>query len=88
MPDNDDDYFPVMNFEGGWKATTLLNREVCMLETIEELTNKPDWWTKCRDTHVAQRWKEEMLAVNWPSVTGYSFADLSPEAADAVREQF
>ena len=26
-----------------WSASTLLNREVCLLSVVEKLTNKPDW---------------------------------------------
>ncbi|KAH8176498.1 WD40 repeat 2 [Sarocladium implicatum] len=67
-----------------WAAATLLNREVCMLSVLEKLTNKPDWWVKCRDDEVAERWKSEMLQMDWPAVLGLEHADFTASMADAV----
>lgn len=76
-------HFPVLGTEEeGWKASTLLIREVCMLAAIEELTNKPEWWLKCRDPEITARWKEEALAMDWAAIRRH--ADFTPAMADAV----
>lgn len=89
MPERENDeeppaHFPVLGTdEEGWKATTLLIREVCMMGAIEELTNKPEWWRKCRDPEITKKWKEEALALDWGAIR--QFADFTPAMADAVR---
>lgn len=88
-------YFPVLSTEvvdgwnssalssdNPWAARTLLIREICMLAAVEELTNKPEWWLKCRDPDIAARWKEEALALDWASIRTH--ADFTPAMADAV----
>jgi hypothetical protein len=56
-----------------------------MIRVVEKLTNKPDWWTKCRDPEVAQKWKNEMLGMDWHEITGSEYADFTEKMADAVR---
>jgi hypothetical protein len=84
--DHDDEppaHFPVLGSdEEGWKAATLLIREVCMLGAVEELTNKPEWWLKCRDPEITKKWKEEALAMDWAASRKH--ADFTPAMADAV----
>jgi hypothetical protein len=57
--------------DGGWKAVTLLIREVCMLKLMEDLTNKPDWWDKVNDPEIVARWKAEALAMDWHAYLTY-----------------
>ncbi|KAF4435937.1 hypothetical protein F53441_13365 [Fusarium austroafricanum] len=79
-------HFPVLGSEEeGWKATTLLIREVCMMGAVEELTNKTEWWRKCRDPEIAQKWKQEALAMDWETVRDH--ADFTPAMFDAVLEE-
>jgi hypothetical protein len=54
-----------------------------MLKLVEELTNKPDWWTKVRNPEITQRWKEEALRDN-PWANYVNHADFTPAMADAV----
>lgn len=77
--------FPVLvaEREAGWKAHTLLIREYCMLEAIESLTNKPEWWRKIRDPEIAAKWRAEMLTMDWDGF--HAHADFTPNMADAVR---
>lgn len=82
-----DNQFPLLlhHTQGNWdtwQATTLLIREVCMLRLVEELTNKPDWWTKVHDPAISARWKQEALEFNWASYREH--ADFTPAMADAV----
>lgn len=89
MPEREHDDEPLAHFpvfgteEEGWKATTLLVREVAMMGAIEEITNKPEWWLKCREPEVAKKWKEEALALDWSTIRQH--ADFTPAMADAVR---
>jgi hypothetical protein len=91
MPERESDdeplaHFPVLGTEEeGWKATTLLIREVCMLGAIEEITNKPEWWLKCRDPEITKKWKEEALALDWATIREHG--DFTPAMADAVRSR-
>ncbi|KAH8170705.1 WD40 repeat 2 [Sarocladium implicatum] len=90
-------YFPILSTEvegwgssalidkEPWTARTLSIREVCMLAAVEELTNKPEWWIKCRDPEIAARWKDEALALDWASIRTH--ADFTPAMADAVIEE-
>ncbi|TQV93510.1 WD40 repeat 2 [Cordyceps javanica] len=79
--------FPVLvaDSEAGWKAHTLLIREYCMLEAIESLTNKPEWWHKVRDPEIAAKWRDEMLAMDWQPF--HRYADFTPNMADACIEE-
>jgi hypothetical protein len=80
----DDKHFPILvgdEYEG-WRAATLLIREMCMLKAIEDLTNKPEWWRKVREPKIATKWKDEMLALDWE--TYHQYADFTPKMADAV----
>lgn len=80
----DDNVFPVLvaEKEEGWKAHTLLIREYCMLEAIESLTNKPEWWRKIRDREISAKWRAEMLAMQWTDF--HRHADFTENMADAV----
>ena len=76
--------FPVLEADDdSWKASTLLNREVCMLELIEGITNKPEWWRKVRDPEIAAKWKKEALEMPWAEHLRH--ADFTPNMADYVR---
>ncbi|KAJ3494740.1 hypothetical protein NLG97_g3882 [Lecanicillium saksenae] len=77
------DTFPALVAEKdeGWKANTLLIREYCMLEAIESITNKPEWWRKIRDPEISAKWREEMLAIEWPIFHRHS--DFTENMADA-----
>jgi hypothetical protein len=55
-----------------------------MLNVIEKLTNKPEWWLKCHDDEIAGRWKQEMLGMDWPKILDLPHADFTPAIADAV----
>ncbi|PHH75721.1 hypothetical protein CDD82_4316 [Ophiocordyceps australis] len=81
------DRFPVLMGDQykDWAAATLLIREVCMLKMIEDLTNKPDWWLKVHNPHIAARWKREALAMNWPAYRDH--ADFTPNMADACIQE-
>ena len=50
-----------------WGTRTLTNREVCMLELMETITNKPGWWIKALDTEIVAKWKQESLQAPWES---------------------
>lgn len=80
--------FPILigDSDLDWAASTLTIREVCMLRLIEELTNKPGWWTKVRDPDIASKWKAEALATDWAAYQKY--ADFTPAVADAVSCSF
>ncbi|OAR05697.1 hypothetical protein LLEC1_07610, partial [Akanthomyces lecanii] len=86
-PGQKDVEFPVLvaDREAGWKAHTLLIREYCMLEAIESLTNKPEWWRKIRDPEIAAKWRAEMLTINWDEF--HEHADFTPNMADACIEE-
>ncbi|KID94098.1 hypothetical protein MAJ_09937, partial [Metarhizium majus ARSEF 297] len=77
--------FPVLvgNSKIDFKANTLTIRELCMLQFIEEITNKPDWWVKVHDAEIAARWKAEALEMNWAAFLKY--ADFTPAMADALK---
>lgn len=53
-----------------------------MLKVVEDLTNKPEWWLKCRDPRISDRWKSEMLAVDWTQY--HRHADFTPAMTDFV----
>jgi hypothetical protein len=76
-------HFPILteNLEDTWEAATLLHREKCMILVVEKLTNKPEWWTKCRDPEISEKWKKEMLGMDWAD----EYADFTEKMADAVR---
>lgn len=82
-----DERFPVIigDEELDFKAVTLTIREVCMLKFIEQITNKPDWWTKVHDEEISERWKREAMETNWADYTDY--ADFTQKMADAVSYQ-
>ncbi|CAJ0552092.1 Ff.00g060710.m01.CDS01 [Fusarium sp. VM40] len=77
--------FPLLfmehNYENGWRAATLLIRESCMLKLVDTLSDKPDWWLKVRDSDIANKWKQEALAMDWKLYREY--ADFTPAMADA-----
>lgn len=79
--------FPVLvaDRDSGWRAQTLLIREYCMLEAVESLTNKPEWWRKVRDSDIAAKWRAEMLAMDWQAF--HQYADFTPNMADACIEE-
>lgn len=82
--DKGSDEFPVLvaEREEGWKAHTLLIREYCMLEAVESLTNKPEWWRKIRDPEIAAKWRAEMIAMDWQQF--HRYADFTENMADVV----
>ena len=55
-----------------------------MINAVESLTNKQDWSDKCADPVIWETWKQELLAMDWPSLTGLPYADFTPAMADAV----
>ncbi|KAK0389036.1 hypothetical protein NLU13_2612 [Sarocladium strictum] len=55
-----------------------------MLRAVEKLTNKAKWWLKCRDEEIAERWRKEMLEMDWEKLLGSLYADFTPLMADAV----
>ncbi|KID84787.1 Armadillo-like helical [Metarhizium guizhouense ARSEF 977] len=79
--------FPVLvgNSKIDFKANTLTIRELCMLQFIEEITNKPDWWVKVHNAEIAARWKAEALEMNWAAFLKY--ADFTPAMADACIQE-
>ena len=50
-----------------WDTRTLTNREVCMLELMETITNKPEWWIKALDPAIVAKWEQEALQAPWDS---------------------
>ncbi|KAG9253387.1 uncharacterized protein F5Z01DRAFT_675294 [Emericellopsis atlantica] len=83
-----DSRFPVLSYDRdySWKAYTLTHREIAMLQVMEELTNKPDWWLKVREPTIADKWKKEAIALGQ---SGDWTLKLAPEGftqnmADAV----
>lgn len=80
----EEDRFPVLvgNADIDFKANTLTKREVCMLQFIEEITNKPDWWKKVHNEEIASRWKAEVLGMDWAAYIKHG--DFLPTMADAV----
>ncbi|KAL6825951.1 hypothetical protein J3E69DRAFT_381039 [Trichoderma sp. SZMC 28015] len=69
----------------GWAATPLLVRELCMLKVVEEITNKPAWWANVHDTHITDKWKKEILGLEWSNYMEY--ADFTPSMADWCIEE-
>jgi hypothetical protein len=65
----------------------MTNREVCIIHAVEKLTNEKEWWSLCADANVCERWKQEMLAMDWPAVVDLRFADFTAEMADAVSKK-
>lgn len=49
---------------------------------MESLTDKPEWWRKVHDPTIADKWKKEILDLDWPS--RMEFADFTTEMAEAV----
>lgn len=83
-----DDMFPVMRLasqDSGrtWLARTLTIREVLMLAFVEEITNKPEWWRKVKDTSITNKWKSEALSADWSHINRYG--EFVEPMADAVR---
>ncbi|KAH8707340.1 Transcriptional repressor rco-1 [Beauveria bassiana] len=77
-------HFPIMTGNvGDWLSPTLSIRELCMLRFMDEITDKPDWWTKVHDAVIAGRWKAEALDAKWGSYRRYG--DFTSAMADAVR---
>lgn len=54
-----------------------------MLKVVEEVTNKPGWWENVRKSHIAKKWKKEILALEWEDYLKY--ADFTPSMAALVR---
>ena len=48
-----------------WSAKTLHIREVCFMKAVEEITNKPDWWLKVQNPEISEKWKKEIIAMDW-----------------------
>ena len=65
-----------------WTARTLTTREVLMLAFVEEITNKPEWWRKVKDTSITNKWKSEALSADWSHINRYG--DFVESMADAV----
>lgn len=63
-------------------APALLVREICMLKVVEDITNKPEWWSDVRKTKVTTIWKNEMLRLKWRNYLKY--ADFTSSMADSV----
>ncbi|KAF1731198.1 hypothetical protein CRV24_009277 [Beauveria bassiana] len=75
-------HFPIMTGNvGDWLSPTLSIRELCMLRFMDEITDKPDWWTKVHDAVIAGRWKAEALDAKWGSYRRYG--DFTSAMADA-----
>uniref|UniRef100_A0A8H7KEU2 Uncharacterized protein n=1 Tax=Bionectria ochroleuca TaxID=29856 RepID=A0A8H7KEU2_BIOOC len=74
--------FPVLvgDEDLDWKANTLLIREACMLELMETLTNKPEWWVKVFDSKITTKWKTEALGMDWGQYLEH--ADFTPNMVD------
>ncbi|EXF82336.1 hypothetical protein CFIO01_01795, partial [Colletotrichum fioriniae PJ7] len=87
MPD-DDAAFPSAVRE--WKASTLTWGEIAILWFVEKITNKPDWHVKVFDEEIVDRWKQEVMAVDWKAV-GLTYAyfddDLFTFALAELREK-
>ncbi|CAM1510371.1 Fc.00g007060.m01.CDS01 [Cosmosporella sp. VM-42] len=86
MPDVDE-RFPVLigDEDKDWKASTLTIREVCMLKLMEEITNKPDWWTKVNDEEISAKWVKEALEMDWTDYVRH--ADFTEEMGNACIEE-
>ncbi|CAH0018113.1 unnamed protein product [Clonostachys rhizophaga] len=74
--------FPVLvgNQDLDWKANTLLIREACMLEVMEILTNRPEWWVKVFDSEITTTWKTQVLGIDWAHYLEH--ADFTPNMVD------
>ncbi|VUC20371.1 unnamed protein product [Clonostachys rosea] len=74
--------FPVLvgDRDLDWLANTLLIREACMLELMETLTNKPEWWVKVFDSEITSKWKMEALGMDWGQYLEH--ADFTPNMVD------
>ncbi|KAF4983933.1 hypothetical protein FDECE_17198 [Fusarium decemcellulare] len=66
--------------ERDWAAPTLMNREVCILKFVEDITNKPEWWIKVRNPEIIAKWKQEVLAIPWSEYQ--QNADFTDKMAD------
>jgi hypothetical protein len=49
---------------------------------MEEITNKPDWWTKVYDEEISEKWKKEALEMDWTTLLEH--ADFTQAMADGV----
>lgn len=79
------DHFPITITNDGrdWTAKALLIRELCMLKVVEEITEKPDWWSNIRNRDIARSWGKEILALDWSKHMKY--ADFTSSMAVQVR---
>ncbi|KAL6695078.1 hypothetical protein J3F84DRAFT_38399 [Trichoderma pleuroticola] len=75
-------FYPVIStYEGiRWYTTALLSRELCMMKAVEEITNMPGWCDDVRHAHIADKWKKEILGLDWGNYLSY--ADFTPSMAD------
>lgn len=65
-----------------WEASTLTNREVCMLKLMEDITNKPQWWLKVLNPEIVSNWKREALQMPWEDYQ--KNADFTHDMAEMV----
>jgi len=73
------DYMPKSRFPTAvldWQASFLAVRELCMLNFVEQITNKPEWPRKVSDEAIVARWKDEALNCDWEDI-GIRYGDFS-----------
>ena len=87
MPDVDD-RFPVLigDQDHDWAAATLTICEVCMLKFMEEITNKPNWWTKVKDEEISAKWVKEAVEMDWTAYVRH--ANFTEDMGDAVSSHY
>ena len=56
-----------------------------MLRFVDEITNKPEWWTKVRNPVIANKWKAEALSLDWRAY--HKWAKFTEAMADAVKSR-
>ncbi|KAL7912224.1 hypothetical protein GGI35DRAFT_492157 [Trichoderma velutinum] len=77
-----DGFYPVISTNDGikWDTTALWSRELCMIKVVEEITNKPGWSDDVRHAHITDKWKKEILELDWSNYLTY--ADFTLSMAD------
>jgi hypothetical protein len=53
-----------------------------MLELMEAITNKPEWWVKVLNQDIVAKWKQEALQAPWESFQ--KNADFTEDMAQKV----
>jgi hypothetical protein len=75
---------------GGAVSDPLTVREVAMMNIIERLTDKDEWYKKVFDESIVSKWHEEALAISdedlWSLAIGGKHQDYNEDGSVILRE--